>query len=99
LGDDEQINLGADGWWDFGFQGCTAFETETVALIDPVGGPTGDAFQAPTGYECSMDVDGDTAGPYTNQIGGTADTGGKIFINSSHAYPNTTSWTITCNPL
>ena len=36
---------------------------------------------------------------YTNQIGSTADTGGKVFLSSSSAWPNTTTWTITCRPL
>lgn len=99
LGDDTfEQSLGTDGWWHFGFQGCTLFSTETVALIDPAGGPTGDAFQAPTGYQCRFEIVGtsDATGYVTNQIGNVADTGGLIFLESSSSWSSPTTWKITC---
>lgn len=90
--------LGTDGWWDFYFQGCSIGATETVALWDPLGGPTADAFQAPTGYACKMSIDGtgDETSWYTHSVGSVADTGGLIFLSSTNAWPNETHWTITC---
>ena len=90
--------LGTDGWWHFGFQGCTLFATETVALIDPAGGPTGDAFQAPTGYQCRFEIVGtsDATGYATDQLGNVADTGGLIFLESSSSWSSPTTWKITC---
>ena len=99
LGDDTfEQSLGTDGWWHFGFQGCTLFSTETVALIDPAGGPTGDAFQSPTGYQCRFEIVGtsDATGYVTNQIGNVADTGGLIFLESSSSWSSPTTWKITC---
>jgi len=99
LGDDTfEQPLGTDGWWHFGFQGCTALATETVALIDPTGGPTGDAFRSPTGYQCKFEIDGTPdATPYHGeQIGDFSDTGGRIFLESSSAWPTDTTWRITC---
>lgn len=101
LGDDNQeVNLGSDGWWNFGFQGCSLGATETVALLG-VAPHVADGFKAPTGYECKLAIAGtsDETPWYTNQIGSTADTGGKVFLSSSSAWPNTTTWTITCRPL
>ena len=92
------LPLGNDGWWDFYFQGCSAFATETVALWDPPGGATGNAFQAPSGYKCKMSIDGtsDDTPYYTNDIG-IADTGGLIFLSSSYDWPDgDVSWTVTC---
>lgn len=103
VGDDAyQVTLGADGWWDFYLQGCSLFSTESVALHDPPGGHFGDAFQAPTGKKCRMDIeraDGSvikTTPYYTNLVGSLADTGGLIFITSDSAWPNSTKWRITC---
>lgn len=92
-------DLGTDGWWDFGFQGCGG--TESVALIDPSGGPTGNAFEAPTGYQCTMSIDGtsDSTNYFTTKVGSAADTGGLIFLSSSSSWPSTTTWRITCIPV
>ena len=95
------LPLGNDGWWDFYFQGCRAFATETVALWDPPGGATGNAFQAPSGYKCKMSIDGtsDDTPYYTTNIG-PADTGGWIFLESAATltsdWDSPTTWRITC---
>lgn len=96
--DSFSIALGDNGWWDFYFQGCTLGASETVALWDPAGGPSADAFQAPTGYACRMSIDGtsDQTKWFTHSIGSVADTGGLIFLESSSEWPTTTNWTITC---
>lgn len=100
-GDDSvQQVLGTDGWWDFTFQGCSLGATESVALWDPPGGHSSDGFQAPTGYQCKMSIDGTPdETPYrTNSMApaGTPDSGGLIFLESSAAWPDTTTWRITC---
>lgn len=96
--DSFSIALGENGWWDFYFQGCTTLATETVALWDPAGGPSADAFQAPTGYACRMSIDGtsDQTKWFTHSIGSVTDTGGLIFLENSSAWHHTTNWTITC---
>jgi hypothetical protein len=102
LGDDVfHVDMGADGWWDFGFQGCTTFSTETVALTDPIGAQFADSFKSPTGYKCKLSIDGtsDSTGFYTNQVGSIADTGGLIFLSSSSAWSSPTTWRVTCVPL
>lgn len=93
--------LGSDGYWDFYFQGCSLFSTETVALDDPPGGPFANAFEAPTGYECKFSIDGtsDGTGYYTTQVGTVADTGGLIFLESSSEWSSPTTWRITCIPV
>lgn len=102
VGGDDRFHqvLGDDGWWDFYFQGCTTLASETVALWDPAGGPTADAFQSPSGYACMMRIDGtsDYTGWFVDSVTdfANADTGGLIFINSTNAWPDTTNWTITC---
>ena len=99
--DDEQVTLGTDGWWYFGFQGCSLGSTETVALIDPAGGPSADAFKAPTGYQCKLEIVGtaDSTAYFTDKVSSGADTGGLIFLSSSSAWPNTSTWQITCAPV
>ena len=101
--------LGTDGYWDFYFQGCSAFATETIALDDPPGGPFANAYEPPTGYKCRMSIDGSADGPtpwYSGadpQVGSVADTGGLIFFQSSSSWssdwPNPTTWRITCDPI
>jgi hypothetical protein len=106
VGDDtfHQV-LGTDGYWDFYFQGCSAFATETVALDDPPGGPFANAFESPTGYKCKMSIDGtsDSTGYYTDQIGSVADTGGLIFLSSANTFTSNwnspTTWRINCIPV
>jgi hypothetical protein len=96
--------LGTDGWWHFYFQGCGL--TESVALADPIGGPTANAYQPPTGYRCKMQlISGGSVvydtGYVSDPINGIADTGGYVFIGTS-AYPNgigNMSWKITCDPV
>ncbi|MBX7071373.1 MAG: hypothetical protein K1X38_18465 [Microthrixaceae bacterium] len=91
--------LGADGWWNFYFQGCNLGSTETVALHEAgSGSPVGNEFQSPTGYKCRLSIDGgsDATPYYTNDIG-IADTGGLIFLSSSYDWPDgDVSWTVTC---
>lgn len=97
LGDDVvNLTLGGDGWWGFGFAGCTAFDTETVAL-DDFAPNIGNAFQAPTGYECRLEIDGtsDMTPYYTTNVV-PLDTWGIVFLNSSSAWPNNTTWTVRC---
>lgn len=101
--------LGTDGYWDFYFQGCSAFATETIALDDPPGGPFANAYEPPTGYKCRMSIDGSADGPtpwYSGadpQVGSVADTGGLIFFQSSSSWssdwPDPTTWRITCDPI
>jgi len=87
--------LGTDGYWDFYFQGCSAFATETIALDDPPGGPFANAYEPPTGYKCRMSIDGSADGPtpwYSGadpQVGSVADTGGLIFFQSSSSWSST----------
>lgn len=99
--DAQAVPIGNDGWWDFYFQGCSLFATETVALWDPPGGATGNAFQAPTGYKCKMSIDGTSdATPYYTTNIGPADTGGWIFLESAEMltsnWNSPTTWRITC---
>jgi hypothetical protein len=72
-----------------------------VALIDPAGGHTANAFQAPTGYQCKLSIDGtsDSTGYFTDSISAAGDTGGYIFLSSSSSWPTNTTWRITCTPL
>ena len=109
-GDDQWLQaLGGDGWWHFYFQGCSAGNTESVALADPPGGPVGNAYEPPTGYKCKFNLTapGDpstvrySTGYVTNPINGIADTGGVVFIGTA-AYPNgygNMGWNIICDPL
>ena len=106
IGDDVfQVNLGTDGWWHFYIQGCSLFSTETVALHDPPGGPVADAFQAPGGKKCAMDIlrtNGSVIQStpyYTDRVGPLADTGGWIFLNSNSKWPDEVQWRITCIPV
>ncbi len=99
------VPLGDDGWWHFYFQGCSLASTESVALADPPGGPSANAYQAPTNYRCKMELLQGTTPVYdtgwvTDPINGIADTGGYIFIGTA-AYPNgygDMGWRITCEP-
>ena len=45
-----------DGWWHFYFQGCSLGSSESVALADPPGGPSANAYKAPTNYHCRMEL-------------------------------------------
>lgn len=106
IGGDDRFftNLGDDGWFGFYFQGCTLFNTESVAL-DVQSTPIADAFQPPTGYRCRMTVSnsGGTfdTGWLNDPINGIADTGGVIFIGTGN-FPDSsgsTNWQITCEPV
>ena len=101
-GDQFLVTLG-DGWWHFYFQGCSLGSSESVALADPPGGPSANAYKAPTNYHCRMELLNGTTPVYdtgwvSDPINGIADTGGLIFIGTS-AYPNgygDMNWRITC---
>ena len=105
-GDDAyEVDLGADGWWDFYFQGCSTLATETVVLHDPPGGPFGDAFRAPTGRQCAMNIERPngavvaTTSYYTDRVAPLYDTGGWIFMQSDPPlvpWPPVITWRITC---
>lgn len=102
--DSFHVELGDDGWWDFTFQGCGG--TESVALWDPPGGPFGNAYEPPTGFQCRMELISAGISVYdtgfvSNPINGIADTGGVVFIGTAQ-YPNghgNMHWRITCEPL
>lgn len=105
-GDDAYtIDLGTDGWWDFYLQGCTTLATETVVLHDPPGAPVGDAFRAPSGRQCAMNIERTNGSVlastpyYTDRVAPVADTGGWIFIQSDPplvSWPTAITWRITC---
>ncbi len=102
-GDDQFLVTLGDGWWHFYFQGCSLGSSESVALADPPGGPSANAYKAPTNYHCRMELLNGTTPVYdtgwvSDPINGIADTGGLIFIGTS-AYPNgygDMNWRITC---
>ncbi|MBX7161484.1 MAG: hypothetical protein K1X95_14435 [Acidimicrobiia bacterium] len=103
-GDDQFLVTLGDGWWHFYFQGCGL--TESVALADPPGGPSANAYEPPTGYKCKMQLlQGMTVvydtGYVSNPINGIADTGGYVFIGTGD-YPNgygDMDWQIICDPI
>lgn len=91
-------SVGSSGQWNFGFQGCTALATESVAFIEGPGN-LGQNYVAPDGYLCRFSIDGTsdaTTWWATSAPGGSA--GGTIFLESSSAWPTNTGWTITCIP-
>ncbi|MBX7161483.1 MAG: hypothetical protein K1X95_14430 [Acidimicrobiia bacterium] len=104
-GDDQfEVSLG-DGWWHFYFQGCAFSNSESVILADPPGGPSDNAYQPPTGYQCRMLVTG-TSGTYdtgwvADPINGIADTGGVVFIGPGGTFwgLGNVTWQITCDPI
>ena len=81
------------GHWNFYFQGCSAGNTESVALA---AGPPNIAnnYEPPPGYKCKMILHNQGTGAQiydtgfvNNPINGIADTGGVLIIGTGD-FPN-----------
>ncbi len=85
--DQFQATFGSGGVWNFFFQGCSLFSTESVALAGIPGPNFTNAYEPPPGYKCKMILHNGNSGAQiydtgyvSNPINGSADTGGVIFI-------------------
>ena len=106
--DQFQATFGSGGVWNFFFQGCSAFSTESVALAGIPGPNFTNAYEPPPGYKCKMILHNGNSGAQiydtgyvSNPINGFADTGGVIFITLAQ-FPdgqNKVCVVIQCDPV
>ena len=106
--DQFQATFGSGGVWNFFFQGCSLFSTESVALAGIPGPNFTNAYEPPPGYKCKMILHNGNSGAQiydtgyvSNPINGFADTGGVLFITLAQ-FPdgqNKVCVVIQCDPV